>query len=155
MKSFKITCVLILVACLSCIAFAEETKRTAKVISITGSASAKLAGEKDWVPVENEMTFSEGDIIKTKADSWVLLNLNGKGQTATVEIDENSQLLLSELIGDKEKGTQKTLLDLAIGEVLIKAQKLHTEESKFQVKTPTSIVGVRGTKFSVRVETTE
>jgi hypothetical protein len=83
------------------------------------------------------------------------LNVDGSGQTATVEVKENSQLLLSELLVNPANGTQKTLLDLAAGEILIKAQKVKGEESKFEVKTPTSIVGVRGTTFAVKVEALE
>ena len=89
---------------------------------------------------------------KERAAIQAILNLNGMGETAAVEINENSQLLLLELIQDKEEETQQTLLDLAIGKVLIRAQKLHSEKSKFEVKTPTSIVGVRGTTFAVEVE---
>ena len=70
-----------------------------------------------------------------------------------VEMSPNSELTFAELVKDDATGTQKTLLDLAIGQILIKAAKLNTAESKFEVKTPTSVVGVRGTKFAVRVAT--
>lgn len=152
MKSLKIICVLLLVTCLACFAFAEEVKRIVKIASITGTVNVKLHGEGGWTPAEKGMILNEGDMIRTKSDSSALLMLNGEGQTANVKVEENSKLLLSQLVTQKGKGTQQTLLDLAIGEILIKAEKLHTPESKFEVKTPTSIVGVRGTKFSVRVE---
>ena len=156
MKSLKIICVLILVTCLACFAFTEEVKRVAKIISITGDVNVKLYGEETvWMPAKKGMILNEGDMIRTKSDSWALLSLNGEGQTANVEVEQNSKLLLSELVMEEEKGIQRTLLDLAIGEILIKAEKLDTPESKFEVKTPTSIVGVRGTRFSVRVEALE
>ena len=56
---------------------------------------------------------------------------------------------------DEEGRVQTTLLDLAIGKILISAEKLDTPDSKFEVKTPTSVVGVRGTAFSVEVEAVE
>ena len=68
---------------------------------------------------------------------------------------ENSQLMLRELKKDKRTGTENTLLDLAVGKILVKAQKLRDPDSKFEVKTPTSVVGVRGTNFSVQVEAVE
>jgi len=73
----------------------------------------------------------------------------------TVEMKQNSKLQLAVLLGGKEAPTQTTLLDLSMGEILVKAQKVHSEKSKFEVKTPTSVVGIRGTTFSVAVETTE
>ena len=153
MKALKIVCVLALMASLCLPGFAIEEKRTAKIISLDGNAQVKRTGQVSWEPAEVGMTLAEGDIIKTKNGSWALVNVDGKGQVATIEVKENSQLLFSELLVDQAKRTEKTLLDLAVGEILIKAQKVHGEESKFEVKTPTSIVGVRGTTFAVKVET--
>lgn len=111
----------------------------------------KRTGET-WITAEEGMVLNEGDIIKTREGSTVMLNLDGSGETATVDLAENSQLKLAELLKDEETGSEQTLLDLAIGEILIRAQKLHSEEERFEVKTPTTIVGVRGTTFAVEVE---
>ena len=126
----------------------------ATVTEINGKVEVKSLKGK-WVVATLGMVLKEGDIIRSKKNSTALLNVNGKGQTATVQLKENSQLELAQLIVDKNKGTQKTLLDLALGEILIKAQKLHSADSAFEVKTPTSIVGVRGTTFEVSVEAVE
>lgn len=134
--------------------FAQETKRIATVIEIKGTVEVKSPKGK-WVTANMGTVLQEGDILRTRANSFATLNLDGKAETATVEVKEKSQLLLSELLTDKEKKSQKTLLDLATGEILIKAKKLHSEKSSFEVKTPTSIVGVRGTTFAVTVEAVE
>ena len=67
-------------------------------------------------------------------------------------MSEKSLVSFASLVKDSSSGMKKTLLDLSIGQVLIKAEKLDTPDSKFEVKTPTSVVGVRGTKFSVKVD---
>ena len=149
MKMLKVLAVLILAVGLTCTAFAAEEMRTAKLIDIEGDVEVKMA-DGSQVPAEIGMVLTQGDIVKTKGDSWALVKLEGI-ETATVEVDENSEMLLSQLVMDKEAGTQQTLLDLAIGKVLIKAEKLQDSNTKFQVKTPTSIVGVRGTTFQVDV----
>lgn len=154
MKVFKVLCILVLMATLTSYAFAEEARRSARVIDFEGNAEIKIKGE-GWKPLEAGSILNEGDVIRTRSGSTAILNLNGNGETATVEVEENSQLMLSELITNREDGTEKTLLDLAIGKILIKAKKLHTTESRFEVKTPTSIVGVRGTEFVVQVEALE
>lgn len=155
MKIIKIVCIMALVLSVAVCAYAMEAKRSAEIMSIDGKAEVKVEGQMAWAPAKVGAILNEGDTLKTDPESMVLLNVNGKGQTATVEVSENSQLLLSELMYDEKAGTSKTLLDLAMGEVLIKAQKVHGEESKFEVKTPTSIVGVRGTTFKVKVESIE
>jgi len=154
-KPKKILCAVILASiAVSTALSAEEVRRTAKIIGIEGVAEVRPAGET-WIAAAVGMELNEGDIIKTAADSAAVLNLDGSGETATVHISESSQLKIPRLTGDKEKGTQKTLLDLAIGKILIRARKLHSEEEKFEVKTPTTIVGVRGTEFAVEVEALE
>jgi hypothetical protein len=150
MKMLKVLAVFIMVVGLACTAFAAEEIRTAKVIDIEGDVEIKMA-DGSQMPAEIGMVITQGDIVKTKGDSWALVKLEGI-ETATVEIDENAEVLLSQLTMDEDAGTQQTLLDLAIGKVLIKAEKVQDENSKFQVKTPTSIVGVRGTTFQVTVE---
>ena len=154
-KELKILGIMALITVFAVSTFAAEEKHNAKVITVNGKAEMMIAPNKSWLPVKAGMVLSEGDVLRTMAKSGILLNVDGKGQNATVDIKENTQLLLAELLVDREKGTEKTLLDLAMGEVLIKAQKIRAEESKFEVKTPTSIVGVRGTTFAVKVEAVE
>lgn len=155
MKAIKVLLIVFVVVSMASLVFAAEVKRTAKVLTITGSADVKKVDARKWVKAETGMLLNEGDILRTGSDSWAMINLNGNGQTAVVEVEANSQLMLAELTKDEDAKTQQTLLDLAIGEILIKAQKLHSTESKFEVKTPTSVVGVRGTTFSVKVEALE
>lgn len=150
MKTLKISLVAIFVfSCIS-IAFAEDTMRIAKVSEFEGNVEIKIASNA-WAPASKGAEMKQGDLIRTKANSWAVLDIEG----STVEVKQNSQMKLAELVADKAKDSQKTLLDLALGEVLIKAKKLDSEKSKFEVKTPTSIVGVRGTTFSVAVEAVE
>lgn len=129
----------------------QEVKRIATVTEIKGTVEVKTP-KQAWMPAKVGMVFNQGDIIRTKKNSRALLNLDGMAETATIEVKENSQLKLAELIENKKEASQTTMLDLALGEILIKAKKLHSEKSRFEVKTPTSIVGVRGTTFSVTVE---
>ncbi|MFC1570800.1 FecR domain-containing protein [Candidatus Omnitrophota bacterium] len=127
--------------------------RSGKILDMDGKVVVWPVGG-DRVIGERGMELHEGDVVETKSDAFALIKLYGI-EEATVELNPNSQMLLSELTMDKEKGTQKTLLDLALGKILIKAEKLHSGKSKFEVKTPTSVVGVRGTTFAVEVEAME
>ena len=150
MKVARFLIILFLVAGMATWAYCETAIRDAKILDMQGKVTVRTVdGEK--VPGEIGMTLHQGDIVKTGSDSFALVKLEGP-ETATVEVNENAQMLLSELQVDEEAGTQNTLLDLAIGKILIKAEKLHSDKSKFEVKTPTSVVGVRGTTFAVEVE---
>lgn len=152
-KLVAIICMLGLIAGAS-YSFAEQTNRTASIMDVSGTVDVKIASA-DWAPAKKGMILNMGDTIRTKAGSWAVVNLDGNGETASVEVKEKSQMRLAELYEDKQAATESTLLDLALGQVMVKAKKLHSDKSRFEVKTPTSIVGVRGTTFSVSVESAE
>lgn len=154
MKLLRVLFILGLVVGIGTLAMAEGTGRIATVKELSGNVEAKIANGA-WSPATVGMTLKQGDAIRTGDNSMALLMLDGPAESASVEVKKGSQLTIAELTGDKAMGTEKTLLDLALGEILIKAKKLHSEKSKFEVKTPTSIVGVRGTTFSVTVEAVE
>jgi hypothetical protein len=153
MKTLRILCIICIISLSAALSSAEVSKRNATITDIKGNVEVRTAAGAQEA-AKAGMVLTEGDVIMTKADSWATLNLSG-AEEATVTMKPNSQLALSELKADEKAGSQKTLLDLALGEVLVKTQKLHAKESKFEVKTPTSIVGVRGTTFSVAVEAVE
>ena len=129
----------------------EELKRNATVAKFNGEVMVKNPGPGSWAPAKVGDVLNEGSFIKTGAGAKVSLNVDG-GQTAVVDVSEKSLVSFTTLIKDSATGMKKTLLDLSVGQVLIKAEKLDTPDSKFEVKTPTSVVGVRGTKFSVKVD---
>lgn len=151
MKLLRVMVIMVFAACIASVALAADAARTAKILEMEGTVEVKAASGS-WMPAAVNMELKQGDMIRTKAKSFALLNVDGMAQTATVEVKQNSELSLAELTQNSGEKTQVTLLDLALGEVLIKAKKLHSEKSRFEVKTPTSIVGVRGTTFSVSVE---
>ena len=122
----------------------------AKVLEVQGEAKFLRPGTSEWAALEKNMILSEGDSVKTARESQVRLELSGGAKMGEVLVREESQFKLATLRHDQAKKTENTLLDVEIGNVLVKAEKLDGD-SKFEVKTPTSIVGVRGTTFEVQV----
>lgn len=156
MKKMLAVLVILGMAVMVASVFAAEQKimvpREAKILSLEGSVSVLLAGKQDWELAQKDMILKEGDQIKTEADSKATLNIDGNGQAAVVEVSPNTSLTLQTMVADKTSGEKSTLLDLAIGKVMVKCNKLKGKE-KFEVGTPTSVLGVRGTQFEVEVMT--
>ena len=151
MKIINLLCVIILLSVFVSTGSSEELNRTATVASFSGEVMVKNPGPGSWVPAKVGDILSEGSFLKTGAGAMAIVNVDD-GKTAVVDVSEKSLVSFATLIKDSATGMKKTLLDLSIGQVLIKAEKLDTPDSKFEVKTPTSVVGVRGTKFSVKVD---
>ena len=151
MKIINLLCVVALISLFVSVGSSEELKRTATVVKIGGEVMVKSPGPGSWAPAKVGDILNEGYFLKTGAGAMATVNVDG-GQTAVVDVGEKSLISFATLIKDSATGMKKTLLDLSVGQVLIKAEKLDTPDSKFEVKTPTSVVGVRGTRFSVKTD---
>ncbi len=122
-----------------------------RVLNVKGIVETKTE-KKSWIKTKPGFLLYEGVFIRTHAGSNALIELTGSFGISQIEIKENSQLRLAQLAENRDTASQNTLIDLAIGKLLIKAKELSSKKSSFEVKTPTSIVGVRGTNFTVTVE---
>lgn len=122
----------------------------AKVLEIQGQAMVMKHGMQDWEELQLGMILSQGDMLKTMEASEVLLELSGAVKTADVTVREKTEMSFEMFHHLPDVQTDKTLLNVGSGGILVKAEKL-SGESKFEVKTPTSIVGIRGTTFEVQV----
>ncbi len=123
-----------------------DMARQATLANFSGDVMVRQ-GTGDWKPAKPGLTISVNDEIKTSsgAKAEVLLD-NG-----TVNINEKSHFKIATMDLDPVTGEKITYLNLALGRILVHAQKLQGN-SKFEVRTPTSTTGVRGTVFEVSVD---
>ena len=133
------------------VVYADSSQAT--VIEITGQAQFQKAGTSNWLNLEKTTVLAEGDTIKTPKGSQVKLELTGNAKTAELVVKEDSQFTFKTFQHNTTSQVDDTQLDVDIGDVLVKAEKL-VGDSKFEVSTPTSIVGIRGTTFEVKVSKT-
>ena len=141
----------LLIALLASIPAYALTADQATVISVSGMAQYQKAGVPGLHKLEVGAVLYEGDSITTDDRAQVVMELSGKDKTAQITIRPNSKFVFRTFQHEEAGGTDTTLLDVSMGTVLVKAEKL-AGDSKFEVKTPTSIVGIRGTAFEVKVE---
>lgn len=128
-----------------------EVGRIAEVSDIQGDVQFRKSGTTEWKGAEKGMLLLEGDEIKTGAAAKAVILLDKAGETGQLDLAPKSKMRMETMKKDSVTEDKTTLLDLALGKVLVKAGKLKGNSS-FQVKTPTSICGVRGTIFEVSVE---
>ena len=114
---------------------------------IRGDVTAKLEGTKKWIKVTEEMQFDPGDIFKTGPDSYVKLRV---GKFGRIIIRENSELSLKELKYRKAKNAENIILNLAEGEAIIDVRDINPE-SRFEVRTSSTLAAVRGTIYSAKI----
>jgi len=130
--------------------FAAEMDKGMFISDLYGSVMVKKSGAKDFVAAGKDMQLSVNDEIKTGKDSFCEIAFDKEMQTL-VSMKENSHLIINKAVSDPLTNKEETFLDLESGSVMSKVKKLTAEGSQFKIKTPTSIVGVRGASFEVKV----
>ena len=115
--------------------------------SVRGTASyAEQGGE--WKPLKSGQALGPGATVKTAVDGSVELFLGDNGPD--VYLFDSTTLGLDRLNVEKT-GTDtviETQLNLSAGTIRGTVRKM-AAASKYEVKTPNSVVGVRGTKYQI------
>ena len=101
--------------------------------------------ENDWQPLGIGDYLQGGDTVKVAENSYCELQF---GDLAAVRIEANTIFTIEELF--LESGAGNIVSNIAAGSVLYKVGKLRGDQ-KFDIKTMTAVMGVRGTRFGVRV----
>lgn len=126
--------------------FAATSKRAAEIKEFSGSVSIKRAGgEKRYKPFAG-MALVEGDAIVTGVNGKISLSVSDELEFI---VAENTEILISKLI-KSETGASITRIDLKTGGVWSKIKKKLSSDSKYEIKTPTVVLGARGTEFYTR-----
>ena len=127
---------------------AASTLRLAKITAIDGPVKVFKGGGSKAFTAFKGMSMSEGDKLVTGIGGSVTFDLE---DDKVITVSQNTQLMLSELVKDV-KGNTDTSMNLMGGKVLCNIKKKLTQDSSFEIKTPTAVMGVRGTMFFVGQE---
>jgi hypothetical protein len=124
----------------------------ASLADFEGQVSIQKAGEADWLPVEKGMPLENQDRLKTGNDGYAEI-LYDDG--SLVKMEENSEITLEEVSADYKSKKITSKVSLWFGRLLLNIAKFTHAQSRFTVKTPTVVAGVRGTEFVVESLTEE
>lgn len=130
-------------------ASAAQAMRVAIVKSLKGTVTVlKSGGSKTFKAFKN-MSLNEGDQITTGKDGSVELELSSEDAAKdSVTIGASSQVNFTKL---KDSGGTKTKMSVWAGSLWLKVKSVSNANDQFEVETPTSIMGVRGTQLLIVV----
>lgn len=119
--------------------------RTAKLVEFKGTVQVKREASEKKIKAFQNMSLAEGDTIYTGEKSKAVLELDGDKR---ITVSAKSTVVLSEL--SKSGKATDTAITLKNGGVGSKLNKKLDKSSKYKIKTPTTVMGVRGTEFYVQ-----
>jgi hypothetical protein len=126
---------------------AADTLRAAKIAESEGTVKIKKAGGEKQFSAFKGMGLAEGDTVITGKASWASIEMDDDKE---IRIGENTQINISELKGAAAEN--QTGISLWTGKVWAGIKKTLNVRSKFEIKTSTTVAGVRGTQFFVGQE---
>lgn len=145
-------CLLVMTLVLPTTAIAKDTDKAGKITAVSGKAEVKKGGGSKKFNAFKGMAITKGDTILTGKDGKVTMELDSD---KVVTIGTNTTLTVSELVKSAKALGGKTSLSLLKGKVVIKIKKKLDGDSRFEIETPTAIMGVMGTEFVVEYEEDE
>ncbi len=126
---------------------APKIETIATISGVQGEVQVQKGGGA-WAPVKDGALVKSGDTVKTGAQSSCVIKW---GQGNVIKLTAFSQMRLDKLEKNLAAGAENSSLNMWSGKMYAQAKKLNNASSSFEVKTPTAIAGVRGTKLGVGV----
>lgn len=117
----------------------------AKVVALSGDVSATGAdGQK--IEMKVGATLAEGAQIETGVNGFLTMSLP---DASRISLPSNSRVKFNRLRMARFTKSPRTELMLVHGHVESRVSPLETNKGSYEVRTPTSVAGVRGTQFRV------
>ncbi len=129
---------------------AAPSQGKATVVSVKGEVQYSTGGA--WQPLKAGMTLMSGSVIQTADGAEANLDL---GPSGVIKVESGSTVSIDKLTVEKTSAETitETQLDVRKGKIAGKVNKQSTA-SRYEVKTPTGVAGIRGTTFSVGADGT-
>lgn len=126
---------------------AQQQQGTATVRALRGTAQYTQDGGA-WMPLTVGKVLKQGAVVRTAANSQVDLFLKQNGPVVRITADTTlglDRLLFEDTGAETVIDTQ---LNLTNGRILGTVKKM-AAVSKYEVKIPTGVVGIRGTEYDI------
>ncbi len=124
-------------------------QRIAHLSDVVGRVQVKAGGQSEFGPlVGTTRHVMAGDTLSTGPKASLTLNwIDG----TRMKMGPETVLTVLKCQLNKSTDARTSVFKLDTGQVWIRILKILTQQSKFEIRTPTATAGVRGTVFSVKV----
>jgi hypothetical protein len=126
---------------------AQQGPPSAELRRVIGRVEILRKGQSQWIPAVIGARLVEGDDIRAFSGAQAELTLP---DTSTVQLAENSRLLMTKLEYDAQQQSRFVLMHLVVGKVRAAVAQtaitlVRARQSNFGISTPTAVAAARGT----------
>jgi len=120
-------------------------KQFGKISLPLGKVEVQPSGSDSWEKAKPNRPVFEGDVIRTAAKSRAEISLKGGGK---IRLGEKTELELNE--ANVKPMTKNFKAKLKKGNVFVSAKAAFGEKKNIQLRTPTAVAAIRGTKYRAK-----
>ena len=126
---------------------AQQVPPSAELRRVIGRVEILRKGQNQWIPAVIGARLVEGDDIRAFSGAQAELTMP---DASTVQLAENSRLLMTKLEYDQQQQSRLVLLHLVVGKVRAAIAQtaitlVRARQSNFAISTPTAVAAARGT----------
>ena len=120
-----------------------------KALVLASNCATEAASLENGVGLSAGISLTEGQVVEVPVGCAVDIQLDDGSQ---IRLPSNSTVKLTRLRHNELESSPEVLLDLIKGRVSLEVHKPRSTGTPFEVQTPISLMGVRGTEFSVSLD---
>jgi len=136
---------LLFVGCVSLISASAMAEPMYGVLMVVKGSVKVQNASKQTTDAKVGGKVAEGDTIITAADSRAKIVMSDRN---VINVNPDTQVQIAKYENDAASGKKNVEMNLLQGKVRNNVEQTYDgEKSKFQIKTPTAVAGVRGTQF--------
>ena len=139
-----ILCALLLIGLVPVIALAAEAAPAASITAVSGTVRVKRGNSEKEISAFIGMKIKKDDTITTGAKGAVTIDI---GDDKVIKASANSSFSITTL--KDNKGVAQVGFTLIYGTVFNSVSKAQTSDDNYTVQAGNTVMGVRGTKFTV------
>ena len=121
-------------------------ERIAQFSLVKGAVYVIKQGKEENIPAQLKMQLFAGDKIITKSKSRAEITLD---DNSIIRLKENATLEIQDLNLNTQTKEKKSISKILVGKLFAKVQP--QSSGRFKIITPTAVVGIKGTEFSVLI----
>jgi hypothetical protein len=126
-------------------ALLRQDQQAARVVATSGPAGRAL-GNGQYAPLVAGMTLGEGDRLRTGHEGFVTLELQDGSH---ITVSQDATVVIGTLRETALTGATDRVIRLQHGEVDSEVTHATKKDDRFQIRSPSVVAGVRGTRFRV------
>jgi hypothetical protein len=129
-------------------ALLREDRESARVLATSGPVE-RAFGTGPYTPLARGMMLGEGDRVRTGHEGFATLEL---ADGSHVSISQDGMVEIGKLRQTVLTGASDRVIELQHGEVDSEVTHATKKDDRFQIRSPSVVAGVRGTRFRVNYD---